>query len=113
MGCGDRSTIVDTQAQAARVHLGPSALAVLPIGDAGRGEHLMRGRSIMVRWGIKSVTGILLSLTLGAALAAAQGTVKIGVIEPLSGNSGGAGKAAKAGVELIADIVNNDHPELA
>jgi len=67
----------------------------------------------MVRWGIKSVTGILLSLTLGAALAAAQGTVKIGVIEPLSGNSGGAGKAAKAGVELIADIVNNDHPELA
>jgi branched-chain amino acid transport system substrate-binding protein len=47
-----------------------------------------------------------------AAPANAAGTVKIGVIWPLTGNAGAAGQAAKAGAEVVADIVNNAHPEL-
>ena len=53
------------------------------------------------------------ALLLRPTLAAAQAPVKIGVIYPLSGNSAGAGKASKAGVELALEIVNNAHPELA
>ena len=47
-----------------------------------------------------------------AAPANAAGPVKIGVIWPLTGNAGAAGQAAKAGAEVVADIVNNAHPEL-
>ena len=55
-----------------------------------------------------------LVLALGAApLAYGQGTIKIGVIYPLSGNTASAGNLAKAGVQLAADIINNPHPELA
>ncbi|MFI5400319.1 MAG: ABC transporter substrate-binding protein [SAR324 cluster bacterium] len=66
--------------------------------------------------------GIATGLTLGAAVvlapvgwapvAWANGTVKIGVMYPLTGNAAGAGNASKAGVELIAEIVNTAHPEL-
>jgi branched-chain amino acid transport system substrate-binding protein len=66
----------------------------------------------MVRFGVKALAGIAAGLVAGAALAAAQGTVKIGVIYPLSGNSAAAGKFSKAGVELMTEIVNNAHPEL-
>src|SRR5476649_446795 len=48
-----------------------------------------------------------------AANAAAQQTVKIGVIYPLSGNAASAGNYSKMAAELGADIVNNGDPELA
>jgi branched-chain amino acid transport system substrate-binding protein len=47
-----------------------------------------------------------------AGPAGAVDAVKIGVIFPLSGNAASAGQAAKAAVELAAEIVNNAHPEL-
>ncbi len=47
----------------------------------------------------------------GGALA--QTPVKIGVPMALSGNAASAGNAAKAAIELAAEIVNNAHPELA
>ena len=55
------------------------------------------------------------ALLLAAALAAPAGaadTIKIGVIYPLTGNAAAAGQAAKAAVELGAEIVNTAHPEL-
>jgi branched-chain amino acid transport system substrate-binding protein len=42
----------------------------------------------------------------------AADTVKIGVIMPLSGNSGNAGKSAVAAMELAAKIINEPHPEM-
>jgi branched-chain amino acid transport system substrate-binding protein len=53
----------------------------------------------------------LLALALGAPARAAQ-TVKIGFIDPLSGNAAAAGNSQKDAVEVAADIVNNAHPEL-
>jgi branched-chain amino acid transport system substrate-binding protein len=48
-----------------------------------------------------------------AAPALAAGPVKIGVIFPLSGNAAAAGNAARAAVELGAEIVNSPHAGLA
>jgi branched-chain amino acid transport system substrate-binding protein len=45
--------------------------------------------------------------------AGAPAAVKIGVIEPLSGNAAAAGQATKAAIEVAADIINRGHPELA
>jgi branched-chain amino acid transport system substrate-binding protein len=42
----------------------------------------------------------------------AADAVKIGVIMPLSGNSGNAGKSAVAAMELAAKIINEPHPEM-
>src|SRR6185437_14338835 len=42
----------------------------------------------------------------------AADVVKIGAIYPLTGSAAGAGQAAKAALEIGADIVNNAHPEL-
>jgi len=47
-----------------------------------------------------------------AAPAAAAENVKVGITWPLTGNAGAAGQASKAAAELVAEIVNNDHPEL-
>src|ERR1700733_13923276 len=47
-----------------------------------------------------------------ATTARAADAVKIGVLFPLTGNAAAAGQAAKAAVEVAADIVNNAHPEL-
>src|SRR6201981_1813075 len=44
--------------------------------------------------------------------AQAAGTVKIGILFPLTGNAAAAGQASKAAAEVAADIVNNKHPEL-
>jgi branched-chain amino acid transport system substrate-binding protein len=66
-----------------------------------------------MRLALLTLAGLFTGLLLSAGLVLAQGTVKIGVIYPLSGNAAGAGKAAKAGVELMTEIVNNAHPELA
>ncbi|MFI5000859.1 MAG: ABC transporter substrate-binding protein [Reyranellales bacterium] len=48
-----------------------------------------------------------------AANAAAQQTVKIGVLYPLSGNAASAGNYEKMAIELGAQIVNDGDPELA
>src|SRR5205823_466052 len=45
--------------------------------------------------------------------ADAAGTVKIGILWPLTGNAAAAGQASKAAAEVAADIVNNPHPEMA
>ena len=72
----------------------------------------------MIRNAGRTAAGTAASLLIGAAMllhpaaASAQNTVKIGVIYPLSGNAAGAGNAAKAGVEIAAEIVNGAHPEL-
>ncbi len=50
--------------------------------------------------------------TLPIADAFAEGPIKIGAIYPLSGNAASAGTAAKAAIEVAADIINNAHPEL-
>lgn len=53
---------------------------------------------------------VALALTVDAA---AQQTVKIGVLYPLSGNAASAGNYSKMASELGADIVNKGDPELA
>jgi len=72
----------------------------------------------MIRIDAKAIARIVAGLTLGATVvltpaAWAQETVKIGALFPLSGNSANTGQNLKAGVELIAEIVNTAHPELA
>ena len=52
-------------------------------------------------------------LGLSAHGEAAAPVVKIGVVEPLSGNAAAAGQATKAAIEVAADIINKGHPELA
>ncbi len=64
---------------------------------------------------MQNAARLLGALLLGgvlAAPAAAADNVKIGVIYPLTGNAGPAGKAALDAIELGAAIVNEAHPEL-
>ncbi|HEX6840303.1 MAG TPA: ABC transporter substrate-binding protein, partial [Stellaceae bacterium] len=59
---------------------------------------------------------LLAAALLAAAFALpvrAADPVRIGVLYPLTGNAAPAGQAAKAAVELGAEIVNTPHPELA
>ena len=64
------------------------------------------------------LAGIALGAALSGALAlsfgpaAAQQTVKIGAIYPLSGGAASAGESAKAAVEVALDVINNAHPDL-
>jgi branched-chain amino acid transport system substrate-binding protein len=53
------------------------------------------------------------SLATGVQVARAADPVKVGVLFPLTGNAAAAGQAAKAALEVAADIVNDAHPELA
>jgi branched-chain amino acid transport system substrate-binding protein len=51
---------------------------------------------------------------LGAAMSSAYAAdVVIGQLTALSGNAANAGQHAKAAVEMMTDIINNAHPELA
>src|SRR5690349_11195201 len=59
----------------------------------------------------RNLAAALLASALATAVQAAD-AVKIGVILPLSGNAAGAGNAARAAIEVGAEIVNNAHPEL-
>src|SRR3977135_454513 len=52
------------------------------------------------------------SFATGASPAPAADPVKVGVLFPLTGNAAAAGQAAKAAVEVAAEIVNAAHPEL-
>ena len=53
------------------------------------------------------------AIAFGASAGFAAETVKIGVLMPLTGNAAAAGQAAKAAIEVAADIVNNPHRELS
>ena len=66
----------------------------------------------MKRLRLLSAAAVAAAALLGSALPAnAAGTVKIGIIWPLTGNAAAAGQASKAAAEVAADIVNNAHPE--
>jgi branched-chain amino acid transport system substrate-binding protein len=60
-----------------------------------------------------TATGAALLALAVAGSAAAQDTVKIGVLYPLSGNAASAGNYEKMAMEVGADIVNSGDPELA
>jgi branched-chain amino acid transport system substrate-binding protein len=62
----------------------------------------------------KSAIGLvaLAAVALASTATQAAGTVKIGVLFPLTGNAGAAGQASKAAVEVAAEIINEKHPEL-
>jgi branched-chain amino acid transport system substrate-binding protein len=62
------------------------------------------------RFGV--LAGGLALAAIMASGALAQDKIKIGAIYPLSGNAASAGNSAKAALEVAADIINNDHPEL-
>ena len=55
----------------------------------------------------------VVAIAFGANAAFAAEILKIGVLMPLTGNAAAAGQAAKAAIEVAADIVNNAHPELS
>ena len=59
------------------------------------------------------VTVGALALSASAPSSGAPAVVKVGVLMPLSGNSGAAGQASKAAIEVGAQIVNEAHPELS
>ncbi|HJZ31860.1 MAG TPA: ABC transporter substrate-binding protein [Hyphomicrobiaceae bacterium] len=63
------------------------------------------------KFSLTALCTALLALAYAGA-AAAQQTVKVGAIYPLSGNAASAGNYSKAAIELAVDIINNDHPEL-
>jgi branched-chain amino acid transport system substrate-binding protein len=56
------------------------------------------------------IAAVLAAIFAGSAYAA--GSVKIGVIYPLTGNAASAGQSARDAVHLGVDIVNTAHPEL-
>src|ERR1041385_1617467 len=53
-----------------------------------------------------------ISFAIAGHASAEDKVVKIGAIQPLSGNAASAGIHAKAAIEVAMDIINNDHPEL-
>ena len=65
---------------------------------------------------LNHILGLLCAAAMSVALAgtasAQDKTVKIGVINPLSGNAASAGVHGKAAVETAVEIINNAHPEL-
>ncbi len=65
---------------------------------------------------MRSKWAVALSLVMGFALAKAgyaeDKVIKIGTIFPLTGPCAVAGERCKAAVETIADVINNQHPEL-
>ena len=63
------------------------------------------------KFSLTALCTALLALAYAGA-AAAQQTVKVGAIYPLSGNAASAGNYSKAAIELAVDIIDNDHPEL-
>jgi branched-chain amino acid transport system substrate-binding protein len=66
---------------------------------------------------MRKITAWAAALAVSLALAPgsqvfAAGTVKVGVLMPLTGNAGAAGQASKAAMEVAAEIINGKHPEL-
>jgi branched-chain amino acid transport system substrate-binding protein len=61
----------------------------------------------------RSIAAVAIAGVMGMAFsAAAQQTVKIGAVYPLSGNSAGQGISAKVAMEMAVDIINNGAPNL-
>jgi branched-chain amino acid transport system substrate-binding protein len=58
-----------------------------------------------------AAAALILAVTVGTARG--QENIKIGLVQPLTGNSATAGQQAKAAVELGAEIVNGAYPEFA
>jgi branched-chain amino acid transport system substrate-binding protein len=56
-----------------------------------------------------AVAAVAIAFVTGAA---AQETVKIGALYPLSGNAASAGGQTKAAVELAVEIINGQHPDV-
>jgi len=56
--------------------------------------------------------GLALLLAVSAP-AAAQKTIRIGAIDPLTGGTGSAGTALRDAAEIAAEIINNSHPEVS
>ena len=73
----------------------------------------MRGLSRRALAAVVTVAGLALGSLALAGGAAAQQTVKIGAVYPLSGNSGSTGNYCKMAFEMAVDLVNNGNPELA
>jgi branched-chain amino acid transport system substrate-binding protein len=62
----------------------------------------------------KILTAAALAAVLGiGGQVAAQESVKIGVLLPLSGNAASAGQQSKAAIEVAAEIINSPHPGMA
>ena len=61
--------------------------------------------------GFAAVLAALLTFA-GMQDAAAQQTVKVGAIYPLSGNAASAGGFSKAAIELAVDLINTGNPNL-
>jgi branched-chain amino acid transport system substrate-binding protein len=59
------------------------------------------------------VAGAALAAMAWAGQAAAQDTVKIGAVYPLSGNSASAGEYSKMAMEVGVDVINNGNADLA
>jgi branched-chain amino acid transport system substrate-binding protein len=72
------------------------------------GDNYMRFNHIL---GLLCAASISVLLA-GNVSAQDKATIKIGVINPLSGNAASAGAHGKAAVETAVDIINNAHPEL-
>lgn len=66
----------------------------------------------MKRSSLPAALCVAAGLFCAATSAYAADAVKIGVLMPLTGNAAAAGQAAKAAIEVAADIINNAHPEL-
>lgn len=69
----------------------------------------------MIEVCLPRVSSWMAAVVLAAGLslpAAAQETVKIGAIYPLSGNAASAGTAAKAAIEVATEVINGDHQNL-
>src|SRR3981081_3419886 len=90
--------------------------AVAPRAARPQSLALCGSVSEIINMRFKHVLGLLCAASISVALtgtATAQDkTIKIGVINPLSGNAASAGAHGKAAVETAVDIINNAHPEL-
>src|SRR6516165_11045961 len=75
-------------------------------GSVPREDNVRKSSAIVAAAAAVAVTLISTSAVNSA------GTVKIGILWPLTGNAAAAGQASKAAAEVATDIVNNKHPEL-
>jgi branched-chain amino acid transport system substrate-binding protein len=78
----------------------------------GRERKHMTQRGVNRRSVLIGAGAAATSLATGAGPARAADPMKVGILFPLTGNAAAAGQAAKAAVEVAADIVNSAHPEL-
>jgi hypothetical protein len=74
----------------------------------------IQGESRMLTTSRRTILAGATLVALGfATAAAAQETVKIGAVYPLSGNSASAGEYSRKAMEVGVDVINNGNAELA